>query len=164
LLLNGLSEGDGFGECFFTHAQVIKRRIEHREPPPAPWIVTDDTMMARSIVRILKRLGRIDQEALALAFASEYVREPNRGYGGMAHIILQSISEGTSWKEAARRAFGGQGSCGNGGAMRSAPIGAYFADDYDRLIFKAKLSECKRTHPCITSILFTNLALESLWK
>jgi len=66
----------------------------------------------------------------------------------MAHRILQSIGEGTSWKAAARRAFGGEGSCGNGGAMRSAPIGAYFADDYDRVLFEAKLSaEVTHAHP-----------------
>lgn len=146
--LDGLSVGDGFGECFFTSTDSIERRLEYRDPPPPPWIVTDDTVMALSIVRCLKRRGRIEQDMLADAFAEEYRRNPNRGYGGMARQILCAISEGMSWKAVARQAFGGEGSCGNGGAMRSAPIGAYFADDYARVIAEAKASaEVTHAHP-----------------
>jgi hypothetical protein len=79
LSLDGLSVGDGFGECFFTRPEVIEHRLEHQELPPAPWFVTDDTMMALSIVRCLNRYGHVQQEALASAFAREYSREPNRG-------------------------------------------------------------------------------------
>jgi len=148
LSLDGLSVGDGFGETFFTATDIIETRLKYREAPPQPWFVTDDTMMALSIVRCMKRSGRIDQDALATAFAQEFVREPNRGYGGMARVILYSISEGISWKAAASQAFNGQGSCGNGGAMRSAPIGAYFCDDYDRVIYEAKCSaEVTHAHP-----------------
>lgn len=145
LSLDGLSTGDGFGECFFTAPDIIQRRLEHQDPPPPPWIVTDDTVMALSIVRCLKRYGYIEQNALAAAFAQEFAREPNRGYGGMARQILCAINEGISWEVVAHQAFGGQGSCGNGGAMRSAPIGAYFADDYDRVIYEAK-SSAEITH------------------
>src|SRR5262249_27544611 len=55
---------------------------------------------------------------------------------------------GTPWEEAAGRAFNGEGSCGNGGAMRSAPIGAYFADDTEKVIAEAKASaEVTHAHP-----------------
>jgi ADP-ribosylglycohydrolase len=148
LSFDGLSIGDGFGECFFTSTDAIERRLKLRDPPKSPWRVTDDTMMALSIVRCLKRHGFIDQDELASAFAEEYARNPNRGYGGMAQQILSAIGEGYSWKEVSRRAFKGQGSCGNGGAMRSAPIGAYFADDLDRVIYEAKSSaEVTHAHP-----------------
>ena len=148
LSLDGLSVGDGFGERFFNANDFIDHWIGHREPPPAPWIVTDDTMMAVSIVRCLKRYGHIDQDALAADFAQEFKREPHRGYGGMAFQILTAIGEGFSWKAVSSHAFNGQGSCGNGGAMRSAPIGAYFADDYDRVIYETKASaEVTHAHP-----------------
>lgn len=148
LSLDGLSVGDGFGQCFFTSTDVIEQWVQHRTSPPPPWVVTDDTMMALSIVRCLKRRGGIEQDLLAKVFAEEFVREPERGYGGMAIQILRAISEGMSWKAVARQAFGGQGSCGNGGAMRSAPIGAYFADDYDRVVAEAKASaEVTHAHP-----------------
>src|SRR5436189_2598971 len=55
LSFDGLSIGDGFGECFFTSLDTIERRLEFRDPPPPPWFFTDDTMMALSIVRCLKR-------------------------------------------------------------------------------------------------------------
>lgn len=148
LSFDGLSVGDGFGQCFFTSTHIIEQWVQHRISPPPPWVVTDDTVMALSIVRSLKRRGRIEQDTLAKAFAAEFVREPERGYGGMAQQILWAISEGMSWKAVARRAFGGQGSCGNGGAMRSAPIGAYFADNYDRVVAEAKASaEVTHAHP-----------------
>jgi ADP-ribosylglycohydrolase len=148
LSFNGLSAGDGFGECFFTSTEIIQSRLREREVPPAPWIVTDDTMMALSIVRCLKQHGSIEQDWLARAFASEYARDPNRGYGGMAQQILRVIGQGTSWKAVSRMVFDGQGSCGNGGAMRAAPIGAYFADDPLRVIREAKMSaEITHAHP-----------------
>jgi ADP-ribosylglycohydrolase len=148
LSLDGLSVGDSFGECFFGNPTVAERRIEHRDPPRPPWPFTDDTTMALSIVRCLKRYGHIERDALAAAFAREYVRDPRRGYGGTAHGILQAIHVGTPWEDAAGRVFNGEGSCGNGGAMRSAPLGAYFADDVDRVIAEAKASaEVTHAHP-----------------
>ncbi len=148
LSLDGLSVGDSFGECFFGNPGVAERRIEHRDPPPAPWAFTDDTTMALSIVRCIKRYGHIEREALAASFAQEYARDPKRGYGGTAHGILQAIGSGTHWREAAGRVFNGEGSCGNGGAMRAAPIGAYFAGDLDRVVAEAKASaEVTHAHP-----------------
>src|SRR3954469_5177198 len=148
LSFDGLSIGDGFGECFFTSSELIEKWQRHREAPPPLWFVTDDTMMAASIVRCLDRHGTIEQETLAKLFAAEFVREPMRGYGGGAVNILSAISKGVSWKRAAKLAFSGQGSCGNGGAMRVAPLGAYFADDYERVAYEAKLSaEVTHAHP-----------------
>lgn len=148
LSLDGLSVGDAFGECFFGNSRATERWIEHRDAPPGRWPFTDDTTMALSIVRCLNRDGHIDRDTLASAFAREYVRDPRRGYGGTAHGILRSIHAGTPWEEATRRAFNGEGSCGNGGAMRSAPIGAYFAEDTDRVIAEAKASaEVTHAHP-----------------
>jgi len=148
LSLDGLSVGDAFGECFFGNPTVAERRFEHCDPPRPPWPFTDDTTMALSIVRCLKRYGHIERDALATAFAREYARDPSRGYGGAAHGILQAIHAGTSWEVAAARVFNGEGSCGNGGAMRSAPIGAYFADDVSQVVAEAKASaEVTHAHP-----------------
>lgn len=140
LSLDGLSVGDAFGECFFASPESIDRRLESQDPPSPPWHVTDDSIMALSIVRCLKRYGHIEQDALAAAFAREYAVDPRREYGGTAHGILRAIGEGLPWQTAAGRVFDAQGSCGNGGAMRAAPIGAYFYDDYERVIVEARAS------------------------
>src|SRR5262249_45598830 len=63
-----------------------------------------------------------------------------RGYGATAHEILAAIHKGTPWRNASYAAFGGEGSMGNGAAMRVAPLGAYFADDLAHVAAQADLS------------------------
>jgi ADP-ribosylglycohydrolase len=84
--------------------------------------------MALSIVEVLERFGRIEQDALASAFARRFAEEPTRGYGGGAIRLLMDIDAGMPWRIAAPALFGG-GFYGNGGAMRAAPIGACFWRD-----------------------------------
>jgi ADP-ribosylglycohydrolase len=146
--LDGLSVGDALGETFFGSEERARDRINRRAVPPAPWRFTDDTAMAISILEILARHGRIDQNALAKAFADRYVHSPARGYGRGAHIILGDVAQGFSWRDVSRGAFGGQGSMGNGGAMRVAPLGAWFSDDPDRAAEEARKSaEVTHAHP-----------------
>jgi ADP-ribosylglycohydrolase len=129
LSLDGLSVGDAFGQRFF-YAPSVESLIARRALPARPWQYTDDTEMALAIVEILGRHGRIEQDELAAAFARRYEANPWRGYGGGARGILEAIGEGASWQTASGSVFGGMGSMGNGGAMRVAPLGAYWADDY----------------------------------
>lgn len=140
LSLEGLSVGDAFGERFFVNPDVVDALIERRAVPRAPWHWTDDTAMALSVVETLVACGRIDPDSLARRFAERYMADPHRGYGGTAHEILQAIARGTAWREASQAAFGGQGSMGNGGAMRAGPVGAYFADDLGRVVDEARAS------------------------
>lgn len=146
--LDGLSVGDAFGERFFGEPAVVAERIAGRVLPAAPWRHTDDTQMALAIVEVLDQRGYIEQDLLAGSFARRYTRDPRRGYGGMAHQILQAIAAGEPWRIVSSSAFGGKGSMGNGGAMRAAPIGAYFADDYARAAAEARASaEVTHAHP-----------------
>jgi ADP-ribosylglycohydrolase len=127
--LEGLALGDAFGEQFFRSASTVQTMVATRLPPKAPWICTDDTVMALSIVDVLAKRGSIDQDRLASMFAARYCADPARGYGGGARRILTDVAAGVHWRVVSRMAFGGRGSMGNGGAMRAAPIGAFFADD-----------------------------------
>lgn len=130
LSLDGLSIGDAFGERFFVHPNSVEGLIAQRAMPGgAVWPWTDDTAMALSIVAELDAHGEIDRNSLATRFADAYRDDPARGYGPGAHRILSDIGAGFMWDAAAGGAFGGQGSMGNGSAMRTAPIGGYFADD-----------------------------------
>lgn len=136
--LDGLSVGDAFGQRFFTLDAPI--RIASRTPPKGPWRYTDDTEMALAIVEVLAQAGRVDQDALARAFARRWDAAPDRGYGRGAHQLLQALCAGEDWRRAAPGLFSGMGSLGNGGAMRVAPIGAYFADDLDAVVAEARAS------------------------
>ena len=148
LSLDGLSVGDAFGEKFFGHSEMVKKFIDERQIPQSPWFFTDDTVMAMGIVEVLEKYGYIDQNELALTFAINYSRNPRRGYGGMAHRILQEISSGREWKKITHKVFDGMGYFGNGGAMRVAPLGAFFSDDLEKAAEQARLSaEVTHGHP-----------------
>jgi len=148
LSLDGLGLGDAFGEMLNYQAQSAPRRLRENDLPAGPWFHTDDTEMAISIAAVLKAHGHVHQDALAKRFARRYERDPERGYGKMTRIQLRDILTGAKWRDTAANAFGGQGSMGNGGAMRVAPVGAYFADDTDRCAAEARASSLvTHTHP-----------------
>lgn len=134
LSLDGLSVGDAFGSRFNFRTEVS------RSLPPPPWYYTDDTVMALAIVEHLDRHGQIDRGMLACAFATRFAADPYRGYGLSVRRVLERIAEGAPWEFAAGEVFGGAGSMGNGGAMRVAPLGAYFADDLDEVVEQARAS------------------------
>jgi ADP-ribosylglycohydrolase len=150
LALEGLSVADAFGEQLL-HAGPASRAValgERTAPVGRRWMWTDDTAMAISIVEVLAAGGGIDPERLAHAFARRYAHEPARGYGRGAHEVLAAIATGVPYDAAARALFGGQGSCGNGGGMRAAPVGAYFADDLDAVVDHAGRSAAPtHVHP-----------------
>ncbi len=147
LALDGLSVGDALGGQFFIPG-VYNACIRDRLTPEGPWRYTDDTEMALAILEILQRHGRVDQDDLARSFARRYRAEMYRGYGPTAHEILAAIGRGVPWEVAASEPFGGKGSMGNGGAMRVAPLGAYFADDLGRVVAEARASaEVTHAHP-----------------
>jgi ADP-ribosylglycohydrolase len=148
LSLEGLSVGDALGERFFFQGSRAPIMIARRQVPPPPWDYTDDTRMALSIIAVLQEYATIDQDTLALHFAKLYVQQPRRGYGPAMHALLPAIHFGNSWREAASALFSGMGSFGNGAAMRIAPLGAYFADELDRVAIEAeRAAVVTHSHP-----------------
>ncbi len=141
--------GDALGQAFFVGRQAPPEvLVRERCLPASPWRFSDDTVMALAIVDILERHGHVDQDALAAEFARRFRADPERGYGAVAYWLLYQLGEGRPWREVSREVFGGSGSLGNGGAMRSAPLGAWFAEDLDRVVAEAKASaEVTHAHP-----------------
>lgn len=135
--LRGLAVGDALGSQFFVPGNFPLLR--RRALPPGPWQWTDDTEMAVSVVAVLVAHGRVDQDALAASFAEHH--DFDRGYGPAVNRMLRLIrQEGGDWRELAAGLFEGQGSWGNGAAMRVAPLGAWFADDPERAAEEAERS------------------------
>lgn len=146
LAIDGLSIGDSLGEQFVHPSR--KLFVTHRVLPDGPWPYTDDTEMALAIAETLDDHGSIDQDVLAQRFADRFSRRPNRGYGAGAAKLLAAVSFGEPWRTASRNLFDGEGSMGNGAAMRAAPIGAYFADSSPTLIAEAvRSAEVTHSHP-----------------
>lgn len=137
LSLEGLSLGDAYGNHHGSNTR------KHASPV---WEYSDDTEMALSVFWSLRQYGRIHQDELAQRFAAH--RNGNRGYGKGVTALLKQIRAGADWRKAAFEMFDGQGSYGNGAAMRAAPVGAYFADDIQAVVEQARLSaEVTHAHP-----------------
>ncbi|MEU3922488.1 ADP-ribosylglycohydrolase family protein [Streptomyces sp. NPDC029004] len=134
--LRGLSVGDALGSQFFVPSNypLLKRRAL----PPGPWQWTDDTEMAGSVLSVLAAHDRVDQDALAQSFAEHH--DFDRGYGPAVNRMLRLVREGGDWRELAAALFNGQGSWGNGSAMRIAPLGAWYADDPEQATHQAEIS------------------------
>ncbi|MER6716517.1 ADP-ribosylglycohydrolase family protein [Streptomyces sp. NPDC000877] len=134
--LRGLSVGDALGSQYFV--PVNYPLLKRREVPSGPWQWTDDTEMACSVVAVLAAHHRIDQDALARSLAEHH--DVDRGYGPAVNRLLRLVREGGDWRELAAGLFNGQGSWGNGAAMRIAPLGAWYADDPEQATHQAEIS------------------------
>ncbi|MBA2556283.1 MAG: ADP-ribosylglycohydrolase family protein [Chloroflexi bacterium] len=137
LALEGLSVGDAFGERFFGKPSTVSGWLESGDLPPGLWQWTDGTAMALGVFEVLRDRSGVGADQLAEVFARNYARDPARGYGRGAHEVLGAIAAGEPWRTASRAVFDGTGSFGNGGAMRAAPIGGYFADDLEQCALAA---------------------------
>ena len=139
--LIGLSVGDALGEA------SLEGRLAFDDKPPKPGSLpwTDDTAMAIEILHELAVHDGFHADCLARRFAISYAREPQRGYGPATSALLRDIGYGLPWRELAAAEFNGEGSMGNGAAMRAGVAGAYFADDFDSVAEQAALS-AKPTH------------------
>lgn len=165
LSLEGLAIADAIGEMLaYRHHQAAA--IIEKGLPAGPWFRTDDSEMAISIVEGLKLHGYVHQDALARRFAWRYEREPDRGYGSMTRAQLNEIVRGGNWRQGAANAFGGQGSMGNGGAMRVAPVGGYFSDGLKRTATEAQASALvTHTHPeGVAGAVATAIAAAMAWR
>ena len=143
--LTGLSVGDALGAQFFTVGPTLDD-LAAGMIPDGVWPWTDDTEMACNLVTELRDHGAVEQDRLARAFAERC--EPYRGYGLGTFISLHALRDGKLWRDVAGAAFDGEGSCGNGAAMRVAPLGAYFVGDLPRAVTEAARSaEVTHAHP-----------------
>jgi ADP-ribosylglycohydrolase len=135
--LRGLAVGDALGSQFFVPANYPA--LHNGTLPPGVWQWTDDTEMACSVVSVLDGHGSVDQDALAASFARHH--DFDRGYGPAVNRMLRLIrQEDGDWRTLAAQMFNGQGSWGNGAAMRVAPLGAWYAGEPDRAAEQAELS------------------------
>jgi ADP-ribosylglycohydrolase len=139
--LLGLAIGDALGEQLYFRPNALARRL-----PSGPWRWTDDTEMACSVLSVLATHGRIEPDALADSFVRHY--DVDRGYGPGIDAMMSHVRRGANLRELAGQTFGGTGSWGNGGAMRVAPLGAWFAGDPERAAEEAAVSaRVTHTHP-----------------
>lgn len=120
--------GDALGMPFEgAHPADVPERLEMLDARLGRGTYTDDTEMAIVLAESLLERGGIQPEALGRAFADGF--DPRRGYGSGTIGVLRLVRSGVHPHDAARSSFGGQGSQGNGAAMRIAPVAVRYAGD-----------------------------------
>jgi poly(ADP-ribose) glycohydrolase ARH3 len=145
--LLGTFVGDALGMPFEGRSRTeIPVRVEMTAARLGRGTYTDDTQMMIALAESLIDCGQVDHEHLAHAFLDAY--DPTRGYGGGTRRVLELWASGTAVDEAAGQIFDGEGSRGNGAAMRIAPVAVRFAHDPSRLRLEAARSaELTHAHP-----------------
>ncbi|RMI44130.1 ADP-ribosylglycohydrolase family protein [Streptomyces triticirhizae] len=151
--LRGLALGDAFGETWFPVLRAggdALALIRARRTPEAPrWAWTDDTALAAALLRAAWPDGAVEPDAVAREFGLAYRADDGRGYASGMHELLPRLAEEpAAWRAASRALFGGEGSLGNGAAMRAAPLGALLAHDPGLAAERAVLAaEVTHRHP-----------------
>lgn len=117
--------GDAIGElAFWSHDEAALRS---KVAQARVLRYTDDTAMSIGLAQSIIQIGRLDIQYLGDTFRDNFKREPWRGYAsGPAKIFSLVERQGMSYTEAAHSLFSGQGSFGNGAAMRIAPVGLFY--------------------------------------
>jgi len=107
---------------------------------------TDDTQMTLALVTGLVEQGRVEAGHVSAKYAEFY--EGWRGYGGAAHRVMQVLRRGGDYRGTGRLQFP-EGSFGNGGAMRIAPIGLAYRHADPKALHKAVEGAllCTHVHP-----------------
>ena len=147
-LLFGLFLGDAIGApfdgCNPDELPFLDSNYVLANPPKT---YTDDTQMGISVFEEMLENGRIDQQSLVQRFVNRF--SPWRGYGGGMLEVIEKWRDGQDIAAAARSLYGGQGSFGDGAAMRAGPISAFFKlDETEELITQVGLcSRLTHTHP-----------------
>jgi poly(ADP-ribose) glycohydrolase ARH3 len=142
--LLGTFVGDALGMPYEgLPGSEVPARLEMVEARRGRGTYTDDTEMMIVLAESLLEHGSVNEDRLARAFLERC--DPSRGYGAGTLEVLASWRQGVPVDEAAQRLFGGEGSLGNGAAMRIAPIAVVFADSPDELRAQAERS-ARLTH------------------
>ncbi len=142
----GSALGDAIGELAFRFPEAGRLRAAIAAAPLRRY--PDDTAMAMGLAESLAEKRDLQPEYLGQTFHRHFNQEPWRGYASGPPTIFQLVEKsGLTYEAAARSLFGGQGSHGNGGAMRVAPLGLFFHDSpllYDKAVAAAAVTHA---HP-----------------
>lgn len=149
-LLLGGALGDAMGAPFEGSADIDSRRLDRLLESDEMLRWTDDTALqlalAEHLADYLPADDVVDDE-LAAALARAWQAEPWRGYGANPPRIFAAVLSGADWRTEAGRSFGGQGSMGNGGAMRAAPVGTLPGGLPEVSILARRSAALTHTHP-----------------
>lgn len=124
----------------------IPRHVEMVEARRGRGTYTDDTEMAIGLAESILAEGAVVPDRLAEHFLRSC--DPSRGYGAGTLAVFGLWRRGVAVADAASQVFHGEGSFGNGAAMRIAPLALRQFDDPEALRRDAALSaRVTHAHP-----------------
>jgi poly(ADP-ribose) glycohydrolase ARH3 len=139
----GSALGDAIGELAFRYPQEELLRTNLVRLSEVRY--TDDTAMALGLAESIINKRYIDEHDLGKTFSDNFEREPWRGYASGPPTVFAQVKHGDiTYAEAAQSLFGGQGSLGNGAAMRIVPVGLFFHKSED--IYEQACASARVTH------------------
>jgi len=166
----GLALGDAAGAPF-------EYRRAHQIPDPAPlfelpWLglppgtTTDDSAMARNLVRSMAERGAFDADDLVERHLAWFRSDPP-DVGTLTRLVLARVATGERVHAAARAVWemrGPEVSAGNGSVMYCAPLGAAYANRPGQLYDLAPLLSSLTHHDerCRTACLAVTLMTAAL--
>jgi ADP-ribosyl-[dinitrogen reductase] hydrolase len=166
----GLALGDALGAPFeFLRGRNVPDPLPALERPwldQPPGSTTDDTAMARNLMRSLAERGGFDPQDLVARHLEWWMSDPP-DVGTLTGRVLRRIHEGTPAEEAARAIWEERGpevSAGNGSVMYCAPLGLVYANRPGELFALAPALSAL-THfdeRCKTSVLAIALTVAAL--
>jgi len=145
--LLGTAVGDALGAFFEGRSRPEVQEIIEAAGKSPLLTYTDDTHMMIGVAESLVRSGDFDAEDMLRCFITNYYAEPFRGYASGPPYLFERVRQGADWREVSREIYRG-GSYGNGAAMRIAPVGVFYHDDFSGLRKAAYgSSEITHAHP-----------------
>ncbi len=146
--LLGKAVGDilGSGIEGFPHEAIARRFGEVKDFLPTGrgfGCYTDDTEMALALAQSIVECKGVDAAHCAQSYAEFF--HAWRGYGGGAHVVLNALKQGADYRETGTMVFP-EGSYGNGGAMRIAPVGLVYHKSNDETLKKVVFEAVRCTH------------------
>jgi poly(ADP-ribose) glycohydrolase ARH3 len=142
----GCALGDAIGELAFSYRTEADLRAKVAQSTFLRY--TDDTAMAIGLAQSLVACGQIDEQHLGDTFRANYQREPWRGYASGPPTVFATVDRyGISYSQAAQSLFGGEGSYGNGAAMRIVSVALYYHDATDIYEQVRRSASVTHAHP-----------------
>ncbi len=142
----GSAIGDAIGELAFVYPREDILCSEVTRVTELQY--TDDTAMAIGLAESLSKVCCIDHQHLGKTFSKNFHSEPWRGYGSGPPTVFSLVErKGLTYLEAARSLFGGEGSLGNGAAMRIVPLGLFFYHSKELYEQARASAQITHTHP-----------------
>lgn len=149
--LLGTALGDALGAPFEGQPNVtIDALLGHLfRDTRLTW--TDDTALTLALGEHLLAQDTagagLDEDLLVRRFAATWAADPHRGYGTAPPLIFQLVRRGVPWRQVASAVFRGEGSLGNGGATRVAPVGLIHPDPYVVAQMARRSAQVTHAHP-----------------